>query len=457
VYPRKFFDLVFSLPLLCSIFSTMEISYYLKRPNAEKETALFARISWEGHQIKYYIPEKVNPKFWSKENQRAKETKKFPEYPEFNTRLEKIASDIRTCYRTLLNNNGGLIPNPETFKKVLDSDLKKKEPEKGNDKTLFGFFQSIIDQTKNGGRVQSVSGKPYSKATIQVYNNTLNRLKVFQTTRKRPIDFDTIDLDFYTDFTEYLSKRLILPNKSIGLSTNTIGKDIKILKVVMNEATERGINTNLQYRSRKFSTTSEQTDSIYLSEKELKEIEELDLSKRKNLDNVRDLFLIGCTGLRFSDFSILNPEQLKDGFIEIKEQTKTGQPIVIPIHPTVSKIVEKYNGELPKSITNQKTNEYLKEIGKLVKSLEMTTAKTYTKGGVKITKTFQKWELLTTHTARRSFATNEYLAGTPSITIMAITGHRTEKAFLKYIKLTPTEHAKLLKTHWDQRSKLKVV
>jgi len=89
--------------------------------------------------------------------------------------------------------------------------------------------------------------------------------------------------------------------------------------------------------------------------------------------------------------------------------------------------------------------------------LHQVSSKTITKGGVKVTNNHQKWERLTTHTARRSFATNEYLAGTPTITIMAITGHKTEKAFLKYIKLTSSEHAIMLKEQWIKRNNLKAV
>jgi integrase len=170
------------------------------------------------------------------------------------------------------------------------------------------------------------------------------------------------------------------------------------------------------------------------------------------------LFLIGCyTGLRYSDFSIIKPEQIKDGYIELKEQTKTGNPVIIPVHATVNRILEKYNGQLPKSISNQKTNSYLKEIGRLMPSLQMNFSRAITKGGVKVMTNYQKWELLSTHTARRSFATNEYLNGTPTITIMAITGHRTEKAFLRYIKLTPKEHAKLLQAQWEKRSLMSAV
>ena len=81
----------------------------------------------------------------------------------------------------------------------------------------------------------------------------------------------------------------------------------------------------------------------------------------------------------------------------------------------------------------------------------MPVSKEITKAGKKVTLHLQKWEMISSHTARRSFATNEYLNGTPSITIMAITGHKTEKAFLKYIKVTPKEHAEKMKLLWEKR------
>jgi integrase len=429
----------------------MEISFYLKEANAKQETPIYSRICYEGYKLKYYPSEKINPRFWNKVTQRAKQTGGFREHPEFNQRLNDIASDIRTVYRSYLKDHKNQIPEPGALKSLLDKELKKRVPQTDRIKTLFGFFEDLITQTEKGGRVQPNTGKPYSRATIQVYKNTLQRLRDFQTNRKRPIDFNSIDLDFYTDFTEYLSKGL-------KLATNTIGKDVKTLKTVLNEATERGMNTNLQFKSRRFSTTSEQTDSIYLTENELREIEGLDLKENARLDNVRDLFLIGCyTGLRYSDFSIMKPEQIKDGFIEVKEQTKTGNSVVIPVHPTVKRILDKYAGQLPRSISNQKTNDYLKDIGIQIPSLKTPFSRTLTKGGVKVSQNFEKWELLTTHTARRSFATNEYLNGTQTVTIMAITGHKTEKAFLRYIKLTPKEHAKLLKTEWEKRNHLKAV
>ena len=139
------------------------------------------------------------------------------------------------------------------------------------------------------------------------------------------------------------------------------------------------------------------------------------------------------------------------------EQSKTGSRVIIPLHPVVNNILEKYNNELPRVITNQKFNKYLKEVTKEAK-LEDLVHKAITKGGVRKSTRHKKRELVTTHTARRSFATNLYKSGFPSRSIMQITGHKTEAAFLKYIKVTPEEHAKMLELHWKQQgSKLRVV
>ena len=86
----------------------------------------------------------------------------------------------------------------------------------------------------------------------------------------------------------------------------------------------------------------------------------------------------------------------------------------------------------------------------------MPVSKEITKAGKKVTLHLEKWEMISSHTARRSFATNEYLNGTPSITIMAITGHKTEKAFLKYIKVRPKEHAEKMKSLWERREFMRI-
>ncbi|GAB3945177.1 hypothetical protein GCM10028805_13840 [Spirosoma harenae] len=176
----------------------------------------------------------------------------------------------------------------------------------------------------------------------------------------------------------------------------------------------------------------------------------MDLSKQERLERVRDLFVVGCyTGLRFSDLTNLRPEYIKNGLIRI-EQQKTADKVVIPCHEVVTSMLKKYNGSLPRSISNQKMNDYLKEVCQLA-GLNSKENKAKTKGGKRITKVFEKWQMVSTYTARRSFATNMYLLGIPAMTIMQITGYRTEKAFMHYIKLDREQHAKVMASHWQKQ------
>jgi integrase len=167
------------------------------------------------------------------------------------------------------------------------------------------------------------------------------------------------------------------------------------------------------------------------------------------------MFVIGCwVGLRYSDLAELRPEHFveEEGnrYIKIRTQ-KVYDDVYIPLHPVVESLIKKYNDQLPRVLSNQKANEYLKEIAKATE-LNSPAVINRKRGSERVSEIFEKWELVSTHTQRRSFATNLYLQGVPTITIRAITGHRTEKAFLKYIKVDSKQHAKLLKTHWNKYS-----
>lgn len=306
---------------------------------------------------------------------------------------------------------------------------------------LFTFITDFIKRAPN--RINSDTGKNVEYRTIQRYKTALNGLRAFAATYRRKVDFDTIDLVFYEDFTGWLTFMR-------GYTVNNIGKYIQMLKTFLNEASSKGINVKQDYRSRGFKVVNENADAVYLSEEELLRLRTLDLSERERLERVRDLFLVGCyTGLRFSDLTNLRPEYIKDGLIRI-EQQKTSDKVVIPCHEVVIIMLNKYSGALPRGISNQKMNDYLKEVCQLA-DLTSLESKSQTKGGKRITKTYQKWELVSTHTARRSFATNMYLLGIPAYTIMQITGHRTEKAFMRYIKLDREQHAKVMALHWQKQ------
>jgi integrase len=311
------------------------------------------------------------------------------------------------------------------------------------------YFEEFIKRTKDGVRTNGSITK-FSKNTIKNYSMTESLLKDFAKDELYKLDFDSINMNFYELLMAFMNKR--------KYKINTKGKHIATIKNLMNDATDRGYNTNLIFRSKNFKRLSEEVFNIYLTKDEINDIANLDLSNNSRRDIIRDLFLIGCyTGQSYIDYSNFNKNNIHGDFIKYSRAKNPNvsfkNEINIPIKHELLKILEKYDYKLPKTFSNQKTNKHLKEIGKMVDSLNVLIEinldgkKTY------------KYNCIGTHTARRSFASNEYIDGTPSLSIMQLTGHKTEKSFMKYIKLSSKEHAQIIKKTWDERSqnKLKVI
>jgi len=165
------------------------------------------------------------------------------------------------------------------------------------------------------------------------------------------------------------------------------------------------------------------------------------------LERVRDIFLIGSsTGLRFSDLSKLKKENLTpENTIRIKTE-KVDRTIEAPITPLVRQIFEKYNYELPKIPTNNNFNDYIKMVASRAGIKEPVTIER-SKGVFIVGQVIEKYNLVTSHTARRSFATNAFLAGVPTLSIMKITGHKTEASFMRYIKMSAKDNAIKMQQH----------
>lgn len=401
--------------------------FILKEPNSKIETLIYLIYNYQYKRFKYSTGETINPKFWNKIAQRVKASKQFPEYPEFNSRLDVFENGMNKAFRKLLND--GIQPNNTLIKQALEEELADHII-KPKQTTFFEFIDSYIEESK----LNKTTG------TIKVYKTTFKYLKEYAK-KTKSINYDSITLEFYNQYLGFLKLEH-------NLSSNTIGKHIKTIKSFLNEATERGLNTNLEYRNKRFKTLREETDNVYLSIQELQKIEKIDLKASPRLEKVRDLFLIGCyTGLRFSDFTQINPENIVSNNTVIEIRTKkTGQRVSIPLHKTVRVILKKYSNKLPLAYSNQKMNEYLREVIGLAGIKELIET-TITKGGKVEKNVLPKHKLVSTHTARRSFATNLYLAEVPTISIMKITGHKTERSFMQYIKVTQKENADKLLTH----------
>ncbi len=412
-----------------------ELKIIIRDYTSKKPQSICLKYYFGKDTLLYTTKLRILPSYWDQEKQRVKNTKYCTDKDDINSTLSDIENSINQFFIKSIQK--GITVNKVSLKRFLDSYFGKTKEHAGD---FHGFFELFIEQNKT--RVNPKNGQIINYKTIREYERTFILIKEYEAKRNTYLEFESIDLDFYSDFTSYL--------QSINLATNTIGHKIGAIISVLNAATERGLNKNQSYKSESFKAIKEESESIALSEDELQKIFEFDFSENKRLERTRDLFLVGCwTGLRFSDFTRIKKEYINDGILII-EQHKTGARVAIPIHPVFLSIWKKYKKNLPENISNQKFNDYIKEVCEIV-GIDSVVYKSITKGGKRETTQYKKWEMVSSHTARRSFATNLYKSGFPSYSIMQITGHKTEAAFLKYIKVTKEEHAKLLMDHWNKK------
>lgn len=369
--------------------------------------------------------ERINPKYWDKKEKLVKAN--FRGHLEINQHLSDIKQAALDVWRK--NKSASL----DELKRLVNVAIKGEGQTATTlqKKTIEPWIESFINESKK---------KP---GTIQVYRSSFTHLKNYATKYGISVTWDIFDLDFYERFTDYLY--------TIGLNDNTVGKVIKTVKTFISEAFERNLHTNLSFKKKGFKVISAEVDEIYLNEAEIKKYYEADLSKHPHLIESKKKFVFDCyVGLRYSDLLKLNPNQaLKTlgGRVLKITTTKTGEDVVIPLHPIAEEIWDSWKG-LPPKKSNPDFNAEIKEIARLAGLDEMVQKRNTIKGRVNI-EWVPKWQMVKAHTCRRSFATNCYLMGIPIQTIMAVTGHKTEKAFKKYIRITKETHASIMAEYFN--------
>ncbi|MFT3702983.1 MAG: site-specific integrase [Agriterribacter sp.] len=296
-----------------------------------------------------------------------------------------------------------------------------------------------------------------SKATLTVYNNVKAHLKAFEKYRKVPITFSSLDFSFYEDFVDYLTfEHVHLRRKEIftGIRLNTIGKTIKHLRGFIKDRIKRKIIAPIDLSDYKI--PEEDSDAIYLTHEEIVRIYNVDLTKHPHLIEYRDLFVLAClTGLRFSDFSSLKPEDLQKDMLH-KKQEKSDHWVIIPLRKEAKYIFTRQFKDRIPELTNPEFNRHIKTIGRLAGIVNLITF-SFKKGNQTIQIRKPKFEWITSHTARRSFCTNEFLAGTPVELIMKISGHKRTKDFYKYVRISPEEAALKIKALWMERNEMELI
>lgn len=397
----------------------------------DKETLIYLMFRYDDKRLKITTEETVMPKYWNFKEQKVREVKSYPKYIFVNDRLRKITNTIETTYRLLQNK--GVEPTVNELKKEYIFQLTGINPRKAPE--FWNEYEKFIESEV--GRVVN--------DVIKDYNSLKKHLKGFEKHSKEPITFSSFNFAFYQEFVKYLTYDAVKPNKEKGLATNTVGKQIKNLKIFLNYCFKHEIIERFDLTD--FKTLTEEVDKIYLTEDEIAAIYNYDLAKEPELEKYRDLFVVGChTGLRYSDFSRIKLENIINDEIRITPG-KSHKTVIIPMHTDVKAILSKHGNNLTEGVDSYTFNKTIKKVGELagIDDLIILTKK---QGPNKIEFKHPKFELISSHTCRRSFCTNQFLLGVPSILIMKISGHKTEKSFLRYIRIDEELAAKKMREYW---------
>jgi integrase len=375
---------------------------------------------------------RIEKSYWKKHGTNSKDAEVKNKQVEVTAELQQIENFILDAF----NNTNQSEINKEWLTTQIELYYNPITEDKKSD-LLTDAIQSIIDEAPT--RKNAKGGIGISKSRINAYTSLKNIITAYQTPKEHKVK--DVNISFAKDFLKYL-----LNTK--GYQKSYALKKIADLKTVCNDADIYGIETNPQYK-RIDSTKPKNENILYLSPKELKQIEDANLINEAHI-NARKWLLLGCNiGQRGGDLLKLNETNFinRDGLevIELKQQ-KTDKNVTIPVLETTKEIIKT---GLPYAISLQKFNQHIKKVCEIAEINEMVQGGVITitekgKGNKqkrKINGTYPKWELMASHVCRRTFATNLY-GILPTPLIMQITAHSSEKMLLNYIGKDSLDYAK---------------
>ncbi len=409
----------------------MELTFTLRKDKIDKKGFVPVRllITVNGERIRKVIKGvKVKPKDWKRERIKSNlKNEPYNYHIEHNKTLEDLKNKITSIFRYIRLNN--ISPTRDIILDKLDDNNF------GEHKLSISFFDAF-DEYIDSSKSIRVNG------TIRRYKTNKNFFQEFEKSSNYKIRFDTINLAFYQKITDYaFDERKIL--------NNYYGKIIDGLKSFMRWSYERNYHENTEFN--KFKSIKNRIEVIYLTLEELMLLYRYVFTSKK-LEQVKDLYCFGCfTGLRFSDI-----KQLKNANIYIDEirfnihKTKTIDHIV-PLNQYAKEILNKYKNTiyepLPK-ISNQKLNEYIKDACKIAGINQLTNITRYS-GQRRIDKIIPKYELITSHTAKKTFVTNSLILGMKESVIQQITGNLDPKTFQTYVNIANSFKKTEMNNTWN--------
>ncbi|MBC7845521.1 MAG: phage integrase SAM-like domain-containing protein [Flavobacterium sp.] len=390
----------------------------------------------------------VDRQNWDKKNQKIRNVTAVPDRDKINSKLADLKNHIMN--EANVDFMEGEILNRIWLEKCINKFFYRPSVDEKKALEYHKIYLTDFAEwwLKDKAPKFKVSADKYmDDTTIGHYEILKNLIKKYE--GKDKIKFSLINNVLMDSFSEFLTAE--------KYAEETAKRMIGRFKFFCGRAEAENIKIDKSYEDRVFVKKDEiKYKAPYYNEIEISMHYAYDFSYNEVLDNVRDNLIIGLwTGLRVSDFNNkLKTDNFQDDFIEIEtEKTKTW--VSIPVHWMIAEILKKRNGALPKKINDADFNKHIKTIARILKFDQkmiggISKVDPITRIKRKVVDLYPKYELITSHICRRSFATNIY--GTvPNTTLMAICGWASEEQMLDYIKKTNREHAETLKKVWDSK------
>jgi len=417
------------------------VRYFIKSTN--NPTTLYVGFSVKrGVLFRKTTQLQIDPKFFNNKTGKIRNIEKYQGGSELNETLEKLRAHIVASYN--ITSTKGEFIDSGWFGNVLNGFFNRGDED--NLVFLEDYAKNYVEKLHTKVNRDGVS---CSRVTILKYTTIHRKIIAYEKARGKKYKITDVGLDFRDDFLKFLVKDL-------KLAENTAGRYIKCVKTISLDAKRSGLKVNPQLDEvRGF---VKKTDKIILPFEEIELIEKKKFKEEK-LDVARDWLLIGCyLGQRVSDLLDLTTDNLttKGGYrmAELIQQ-KTKKRVSVLLHPKVESVLKKYKGKFPPRLRESvNTNKIV--FNKLIKIVAKEAGITEVIFGGKFKKetkrkvwgNYPKWQLVSSHIMRRSFASNFY-GDIPTALLMSCTGHGTEKMFLQYIGRSSIDYAEQLAKYWN--------
>ena len=393
-----------------------------------KNVPIRMRVNFASKRIEFTTGYRIDSAKWDADKQRVKNgcsNKLKQSASEINASLLEYYTEIQAIFKKFEVEEA--MPTPEQIKEAFNALHKPASEEpKTKEKVLpCDFFQVFDDFVEDCGRQNDWTDSTYEK-----FAAVKNHLTNF----REGLTFEFFDERGLNDYVGYLRDVKEMRN-------TTIGKQLSFLKWFLRWAFKKGVHQNNAYDNYKPKLKSTQKKIIFLTWDELNRLREFKIpSNKQALERVRDVFLFQCfTGLRYSDVFNLRRSDIKGDHIEVTT-VKTSDSLIIELNNHSKAILDKYkdvafeDDKVLPVITNQKMNDYLKELAEMA-GIDEPVRQTYYKGNERIDDVTPKYTLLGTHAGRRTFICNALALGIPPQVVMKWTGHSDYKAMRPYIDI----------------------